>query len=166
MILTVSRQLGAEEQRILPCSVSNWASRLSTAMKWKPQRNGWALSRHVPKAPRMSACRPSTGLRGLLNGPTRYAEALTRTVQELARTQSAILVGTAGAEILRDDPQALHIRLVARREDRIRRISEEADVDAEHAARLIDESDHQPGGFPRYALWHAMGRTRTIITSC
>ncbi len=98
-----------------------------------------AEDEHLPlKAP---------GLRGLLDGPTRYAEALTRTVQELARSQSALLVGTAGAEILRDYPQALHLRLVARREDRIRRISEEADVDAESAVHLIEESDYQRAEF-------------------
>ena len=107
-------------------------------------------------------------LRKLLSGPQRYADALTRTVHELAATRSAILVGSAGVDILRDDPQALHVRLIARRDDRLRRVCAQADLDLAGAARMVDESDRHRAVFHTALFgkdWHDPHRYHLVLNT-
>lgn len=148
MILTISRQLGTDERRILPLLTQQLGIPVIDRheVETTAERLGFVHA-HMETAEDERLPSSATGLRKLLNGPKQYADVLARTVQELARTQSAILVGTAGAEILRNDPQAFHIRFVARQEDRIRYVIEHADVDRESAIRLIDESDQRRNEF-------------------
>jgi len=166
MILTISRQLGTEEQRII--------SRLSQqlhipvidrdAVEAAAVRLGFVTAdAETAEDERL----PAHGtLQTLLAGPKRYANVLMRTVRELAATQSAILLGTAGAEILHDDPQALHVRLVARRDDRIRRVSEL--VTPEQAAHLVDESDQRRAEFHTALFgvdWHDPHRYHLVLNT-
>jgi len=148
MIITVSRQLGSDEAHILSLLSQQAGIPIIDRHAVEAAAERLGIANAQPAKAEEENLPPSTsGLRGLLTGPARYAAALTRTVQELTRTDSAILVGTAGAEILRHHPQALHLRLIARRDDRIRRVSDTEDVNAEMAARLIDESDHRRTDF-------------------
>ena len=100
MILTVSRQLGTEERRILaalsqqlgiPVTDRNNVEAIAERLGIVNARAETAEDERLPSS--------AAGLRGLLAGPKHYADVLTRTVRELARTQSA-MVGTAGAELL------------------------------------------------------------------
>ena len=50
----------------------------------------------------------------------RYVEFLTRIVQDLAAEDNVIILGRGGQFILRDDPNALRVLLVAERADRIK----------------------------------------------
>ena len=54
----------------------------------------------------------------------RYFEALGQLMRELAERGNAILVGRGGSRILRDDPRAFHVRLVAPMPVRVRRVME------------------------------------------
>ena len=54
----------------------------------------------------------------------RYFEALGQLMRELAERGDVILVGRGGNRILRDDPRAFHVRLVAPMPVRCRRVME------------------------------------------
>lgn len=68
-----------------------------------------------------------------------YAEA--RLLRELAEQESCIIVGRAGFHIFRDNPNALHLLLMADRDARITRIANKQNLSTEEAARVIDETD-------------------------
>ena len=68
-----------------------------------------------------------------------YAEA--RLLRELAEQESCIIVGRAGFHIFRDNPNALHLLIMADRDARITRIANKQNLSTEEAARVIDETD-------------------------
>ena len=68
-----------------------------------------------------------------------YAEA--RLLRELAEQESCIIVGRAGFHIFRDNPNALHLLLMADRDARIARIATKQKLSNEEAAKVIDETD-------------------------
>lgn len=67
-----------------------------------------------------------------------YIEVLTHTIKELAEKSNAVIMGRGGSQILKNNPQTLHVRIIANMEDRIRRIMEEQKIDEEKAKMLID----------------------------
>ena len=68
-----------------------------------------------------------------------YAEA--RLLRELAEQESCIIVGRAGFHIFRDNPNALHLLIMADRDARIARIATKQKLSLEEAAKVIDETD-------------------------
>ncbi len=68
-----------------------------------------------------------------------YAEA--RLLRELAEQESCIIVGRAGFHIFRDNPNALHLFIMADRDARIARIAAKQNLSPEEAAKVIDETD-------------------------
>ena len=68
-----------------------------------------------------------------------YAEA--RLLRELAEQESCIIVGRAGFHIFRDNPNALHLLIMADRDARIARIATKQKLSPEEAAKVIDETD-------------------------
>ena len=68
-----------------------------------------------------------------------YAEA--RLLRELAEQESCIIVGRAGFHIFRDNPNALHLFIMADRDARITRIATKQNLSPEEAAKVIDETD-------------------------
>ena len=68
-----------------------------------------------------------------------YAEA--RLLRELAEQESCIIVGRAGFHIFRDNPNALHLLIMADRDARIARIAAKQNLSPEEAAKVIDETD-------------------------
>jgi cytidylate kinase len=68
-----------------------------------------------------------------------YAEA--RLLRGLAEQESCIIVGRAGFHIFRDNPNALHLLIMADRDARITRIANKQNLSTEEAARVIDETD-------------------------
>lgn len=68
-----------------------------------------------------------------------YAEA--RLLRELAEQESCIIVGRAGFHIFRDNPNALHLLIMADRDARIARIATKQNLSPEEAAKVIDETD-------------------------
>jgi cytidylate kinase len=68
-----------------------------------------------------------------------YAEA--RLLRELAEQESCIIVGRAGFHIFRDNPNALHLLIMADRDARIARIAAKQNLSPEEAAKVIDKTD-------------------------
>ena len=68
-----------------------------------------------------------------------YAEA--RLLRELAEQESCIIVGRAGFHIFRDNPNVLHLLIIADRDARITRIATKQNLSPEAAAKVVDETD-------------------------
>ena len=68
-----------------------------------------------------------------------YAEA--RLLRELAEQESCVIVGRAGFHIFRDNPNAVHLFIMADRDARIARIATKQNLSPEEAAKVIDETD-------------------------
>lgn len=67
-----------------------------------------------------------------------YFEVLTQTIKEIADKCNAVIMGRGGSQILKHHPKALHVRLIANMNDKIRRISEEQKISEIDAKKLID----------------------------
>jgi hypothetical protein len=63
------------------------------------------------------------------------------TIRALARRGSVVVVGRGGQALLRDDPKALHVRVVARSDDRVRRVMEAESLTRDQALKLIADRD-------------------------
>ena len=77
----------------------------------------------------------------------RYIEALGQIMHELSDRGDVILVGRGGSRILRDNPRAFHVRVVAPLPIRLRRVMEYRWVRENVAKKLIAESDAQRHSF-------------------
>jgi cytidylate kinase len=77
----------------------------------------------------------------------RYFEALGTLMKELAERGNVLLVGRGGSRFLRDLPEALHVRLVAPPEVRIRRVMEHRWLREAQARKLIAQTDTQRRNF-------------------
>jgi cytidylate kinase len=77
----------------------------------------------------------------------RYFEVLGQLMHELAGQGDVILVGRGGSRLLRDDPRAMHVRLVATMDVRVRRVMEYRWVTEAVAKKWIAESDTQRRSF-------------------
>ena len=74
-----------------------------------------------------------------------YAEE--RLLRELAEKENCIIVGRAGFNIFRNDPNALHILIIAKRDARIARIARKQNLSAEEAAKVVDSVDKARDNF-------------------
>ncbi len=70
-------------------------------------------------------------------------------LRELAKGGGVVL-GRAGAVVLADDPTALHVRLDARRDVRIRRVMAHEGVPKQEAAQLLDDTDRAWESYVRH----------------
>ena len=68
-----------------------------------------------------------------------YAEE--RFLRDLAEKESCIIVGRAGFHIFRDNPNAIHLLLLADRDARIARIAQKENLTPEEAAKVVDDVD-------------------------
>lgn len=77
----------------------------------------------------------------------RYFQALDRLMKELAQRGGVLLAGRGGSRFLREDPRALHVRLVATMTERVRRVMEYRWLREAPARKLIAQSDAQRHSF-------------------
>lgn len=68
-------------------------------------------------------------------------------LRDLAEKESCIIVGRAGFHIFRNDPNALHFLITAKREARIARIARKQNLSAEEAAKVVDNVDQARDNF-------------------
>ena len=68
-----------------------------------------------------------------------YAEA--RLLRELAEQESCIIIGRAGFHIFRDNPDAIHLLIIANRQSRIARVMKKQGLTQEEAEKTIDAVD-------------------------
>ncbi|MGX8713018.1 MAG: AAA family ATPase [bacterium] len=74
-----------------------------------------------------------------------YAEA--RALRELAAQESCIIIGRAGFHVFRDDPDALHLLIIADKDYRIARMAATRNISPEEAEKLIDSIDRDRDTF-------------------
>jgi len=74
-----------------------------------------------------------------------YAEE--RFLRDLAEKESCIIVGRAGFHIFRDNPNAIHLLLIADRDARITRIARKENLTPEEAAKVVDDVDNARDNF-------------------
>lgn len=77
-----------------------------------------------------------------------YAEA--QIIRNLASQESCIVVGRTGFHIFKDEPDALHIFLIADRDLRIKKVAEREGLDEKAAAKYVDETDEARETFTKY----------------
>ena len=129
-----------------PRSASGWGCRSTTANCWSRKPFVWECRR--PNWRRSTNVGPGFSS-GSVPGSIyqRYFEALGQLMHELADAGNVILVGRGGSRILRDDPRAFHVRLVAPMPVRVRRVMEYRWVQEGIAKKLIAESDSRRSNF-------------------
>ncbi len=88
---------------------------------------------------REAAALPVAGERDLSH--SRYKEAITSVMTELAARSDVVIIGRGGQAILREHPRCLHVRITAPIAVRIRRIAAREGLSAERAKERVKESD-------------------------
>ena len=77
-----------------------------------------------------------------------YTEA--QIMRNLSSQESCIVVGRTGFHIFKDDPDAIHIFLIADRDVRIKNVAEREGLDEKAAAKFADETDEARETFTKY----------------
>ena len=76
-----------------------------------------------------------------------YYEVLNQVIREIATKSKAVILGRGGSQILRDRTDALHIRIVADHEERLKHVMQEQSLDREKAEELITRKDAAAANF-------------------
>ena len=71
-------------------------------------------------------------------------------MRNLASQESCIVVGRTGFHIFKDNPDAIHIFLIANRDIRIKKVAEREGLDEKAAAKYVDETDEARETFTKY----------------
>lgn len=97
--------------------------------------------------------------RGQLDDQT-YAQVLAEALERFAQAGEVIIVGRGGQMVLKDWPQALHVRLFAPLAARVARVIDRFDLSDQAAEQRIKQSDEQKRQYIRYmhrnADWSAL----------
>ena len=96
---------------------------------------------------REAAALPAAGEREL--GDSRYKEAITSVMTELAARGDVVIIGRGGQAILREHPRCLHVRTTAPIAVRVPRIAEREGLSPEKAKERVEESDKARRDFHR-----------------
>jgi cytidylate kinase len=141
-VLTLSRQLGAGDTGFAPTLVGRLGLRAFDRELLEQE----AVRLGVTEAELVRVDEQPAGIfqrfrHGSLN--QRYFEALGKLMNELAVRGNVLMVGRGGSRFLRAFAGAVHVRLVAPPEMRVRRVMEHRWLREEAARRLIAQSDAQ-----------------------
>ena len=79
--------------------------------------------------------------------PIKIYNAEARLLQELAEKDSCIIIGRAGFHIFRENPNALHLLIIADHEARIKNIAQRQNLSYEDAAAVVDKVDRERDTF-------------------
>ncbi len=145
-VLTISRELGAGETQF-PAAL---AERLGMRAYDRELLEEEAVRLGVPETEIEKIDERAAGIFQRFRPGSiyqRYIETLGQIVKQLADRGDVILVGRAGNSLLRDDPRAFHVRLVAQMAVRLRRVMEYRWVREGVAKKLVAESDSQRRNF-------------------
>jgi cytidylate kinase len=145
-VLTLSRELGAGEQGFAP----TLGERLGMQVYDRELLEQEAVRLGVPEAELEKIDERGAGIFQRFHPGSiyqRYFAVLDQLMRELAGRGDAILVGRGGSRILRDEPLAFHVRLVAPMPIRLRRVMEYRWVQEGIAKKLIAESDSRRSSF-------------------
>jgi cytidylate kinase len=148
----VAERLGVPfVDRAIPTDV---AERLAVPLREAVARDeaigGWfarALLSFGQVGPVLSGAAPPAGT--VLN-PDAFCEATEQVLRERAAGAGAVILGRAGAVVLRDQPGALHVRLAGPREARIEQGMMLERVDRATAERHLEETDRARETYVRH----------------
>jgi cytidylate kinase len=148
----VAERLGLEfVDRAIPTDV---AERLAVPLREAVERDeaigGWftrALLSFGQVGPVLAGAAPPAAA---TLGADAFCQATEQVLRERAAGEGAVILGRAGAVVLRDHPNALHVRLTGPREARIEQGMLLEGVDRETAARHADETDRARETYVRH----------------
>jgi cytidylate kinase len=148
----VAERLGVEfVDRAIPTDV---AARLAVPLREAIDRDeaigGWfarALLSFGQVGPVLAGAAPPAG--AVLN-PDAFCQATEQVLRERAAGEGAVILGRAGAVVLRELRGALHVRLTGPREARIQQGMRIEGIDRETAERHADESDRARETYVRH----------------
>jgi cytidylate kinase len=156
-IITVSREYGAGGGEV--------ARRLAEALGWelldRELLHQAAAVEQVPDADleRLDEKALSLADRFRFHAPhERYLHGLTEAVRQAAARGKVVLVGRGTRQLLGEVPSAFHLRLVAPREWRVRRMAQQQAWTPEQALARCLEVDRTRGRFTRYFFGPAAAR--------
>jgi cytidylate kinase len=136
--ITISRQMGS-----LGCEVARAvADMLSYRLIWRELINQAARRSGSPDV--ALATIDELGLLDICPSTKAcdaYRQAVAQVMQELAAEGNIVIVGRAGQVILRDQPNILHVRIVAPTEVRAERVSAKQNISLNCAKAQIQASD-------------------------
>ena len=101
-------------------------------------------------------------------GDSRYLEALSAVVRELAQTQRMVIRGRGSQFILKDYPQALHILVIAPLEMRVNRTMSDLNLDENGARHEVAHFDDSRREFTRryfHAEWEDPAHYDLVINT-
>jgi cytidylate kinase len=137
--------------RAIPTDV---AEKLAVPLREAIERDeaigGWftrALLSFGAVGPVLAGAAPPAG--AVLN-PDAYCQATEQVLRERAAGEGAVILGRAGAVVLRDHPDALHVRLTGPREARIQQGMLLEGVDRATAERHVEETDRARETYVRH----------------
>lgn len=138
MIITISRLLGSQG-----CLISQTvAQRLRFRFVWRE-----IIHRAAMQSQAHQAALSAFDELGLLNVcPTQeecqaYQRAIRSIILEIARQEDAVILGRGAQVILKDAPNALHVRLIASQEVRIQNLVKQYHIKPKQAMARIEASD-------------------------
>jgi len=163
--------------RAIPTSV---AEKLAVPLREAVERDesigGWftrALLSFGQVGPALSGTAPPGGA---VPNPDAFCQATEQVLRERAAGEGAVILGRAGAVVLRDHPGALHVRLTGPREARIEQGMLLEGVDRATAERHVEETDRARETYVRHfyrvdahdpALYHlVIDSTALPLSAC
>jgi cytidylate kinase len=163
--------------RAIPTSVAEkLAVPLREAIERDESIGGWftrALLSFGQVGPALAGSAPPGGT--VLN-PDAFCQATEQVLRERAAGEGAVILGRAGAVVLRDHPGALHVRLTGPREARIEQGMLLEGVDRATAERHVEETDRARETYVRHfyrvdardpALYHlVIDSTALPLSAC
>jgi len=145
-VITVSRQLGS-----LGTEIAQKAAEVLQYEFVDKEKIGKALAAYglpEPEVERFDEKKPPLW-DSLQMQRRKFLHFLQAVIYDYARKGRVILAGRGGQVLLRDIPGALHLRIVAPFEFRLRRFLEQQGGDEKQAARILRRTDRDSAGFLR-----------------
>jgi cytidylate kinase len=128
--------------RLIPTQVASGMGLRPTAAQEHDEGVGGFLSRLLVN---LGPIGEAFGARPREIGPDsdrEFREIIEQGIFERADSGGGVILGRAGAVVLRDEPRALHVRLDGPREARLQQAMRLQDVDSATAERRMKETDH------------------------
>ena len=137
-VITISRQLGSLGTPV----AETVAGRLGYRLVWRDLIDRAARRAGAPEVALSTI--DELGLLGFCPSPRAcraYRKAVDQVMHELAAEGNAVIVGRAGQVILKDQPDAFHIQVIAPAQERARRIAERDGITLRAAQARVRASD-------------------------
>ena len=147
-VITISRQLGSLGFQVGQAV----AAKLNYRLVWRDLINQAAIRSGAPEI--ALAMIDELNLLGLTPSTDQfnaYFRVVGQVIHELAAAGGIVIVGRAGQVVLRDEPRALHVRVIASLDVRIQRIASYRGISPEAARAQIEASDRTRKSYLRRA---------------